>query len=69
MYAINTVMIVRLGYYTNRKTIQVHNALLVAHKHEEMRKTHNSVKRDVPSSEWDDTCCVTYARNTLDQVF
>ena len=32
------------GLGTNRKTIQVHNALQVAHKYEEMRKVHNSVK-------------------------
>ena len=55
-YAINTVMI-----GTNCKTIQVDYALLVAHKYEEMRKAHNSVKLDVRLSEWDDTCCVTYA--------
>ena len=30
-------------------------------------KVHNSVKLDVCPSEWDDTRCVTYARDTLDR--
>ena len=47
------------------KPFKFTNALLVAHKYGEMRK--NSVKRDVRSSEWDDTCCVTYAWDTLDR--
>ena len=53
------------GLGTNRKTIQVHQRTAIAHKYMEMRKAHNSVKLDVRSSEWDDTCCVTYAWDIL----
>ena len=37
------------------------HAHMHAYKYEEMRRAHNSVILDVRSSEWDDTCCVTYA--------
>ena len=61
-YAINTVTIAHLG--TNSKNIQVNIQSLrgCIKAHGSQKCIHcNSVKLDMRSSEWDDTCCVTYA--------
>ena len=49
---------VRVGLLVAAAQLHMHTH---TYKYEEMRKAHNSVKVDVNSSEWDDTCCVTYA--------
>ena len=38
-----------------------------AYKYEETRKAHNFVQLDMRSSEWGNTCCVTYAWDSLDR--
>ena len=69
-YAINTVTIAHLD--TDRETIQVNmlqaSKLTRVHQSAWFSKVHiNSVKLDVRSLEWDDTCCVTCAWGTLDR--
>ena len=58
-------MIAWLGYVLTTKPFELTNTRLVVHKYEEVWKAHNSVKHDVCSSEWDNTCCVTYTWDTL----